>query len=58
MELKLTDREAVAIKHALQEYLKDLEGRKGGDQKGLSLEKESVRSAIEKMDSVSQAPGM
>jgi hypothetical protein len=56
MELKLTDREAVAIKHALEAYLKSLEG-KGGD-RGVQLEKDSVRSAIDKMDSVSQAPGM
>lgn len=57
MEIKLTDREAVAIKHALEMYLKDLEGKKG-DEKGIQLEKDSVKSAIDKMDSVSQAPGM
>jgi hypothetical protein len=55
MDLRLTDTEASAVKHALENYLKSLEA---SDQKlGIQLEEDAVNCVIQKMQSVSGAPG-
>ncbi|MEJ2685527.1 MAG: hypothetical protein P8Z71_14175 [Candidatus Sulfobium sp.] len=60
MDLRLKDIEANAVKHALEEYLKNLEKseRVAGDKKGIKFEEEAVKTVIEKMKSLSGAPGL
>ncbi len=48
MDLKLTGLEASAVMNALQLYLKDLE--KSGEEKGILIEKKTVRSLITRME--------
>lgn len=55
MELRLTDREAVAVMHALEHFLKSLE--EGVQEKGIKFEEDSLRSVLEKMRSLSGASG-
>lgn len=48
MDLKLTGLEASAVMNALQLYLKDLE--KAGDEKGILIEKKTVKDLIIRME--------
>jgi hypothetical protein len=55
MDLKLTDPEANAVKHALESYLKVLQS---SDQKsGIRHEEEALESVIKKIQSMPGAPG-
>lgn len=56
MELRLSDKEANAVKHALEHYGKSLEGP--SKDKGIDIEKESVKMVLEKMMSSSGASGV
>lgn len=48
MDLKLTGLEASAVMNALHLYLKDLE--KAGDEKGIQIEKKTVKGLIMRME--------
>lgn len=48
MELKLNNLEAVAVMNALNRYMKDLE--KMGDEKGVKIEKKTVKDLIDRME--------
>jgi hypothetical protein len=48
MDLKLSGLEAVAVMNALQLYLKDLE--KAGDEKGILIEKKTVKGLINRIE--------
>jgi hypothetical protein len=50
MDLKLNNLEAVAVMNALQHYLKDVE--KMGDEKGILIEKNTVKSLISRIESM------
>jgi hypothetical protein len=50
MDLKLTELEAVAVMNALQDYVKALE--KMGKEKGIVIEKETVRGLIKRIESL------
>jgi hypothetical protein len=50
MDLKLTNLEAVAVMNALQNYVKDLE--KMGEEKGVLIEKKTVRGLINRIESM------
>jgi hypothetical protein len=50
MDLKLTNLEAVAVMNALQVYAKDLE--KKGDEKGVQIERKTVKGLISKIESM------
>lgn len=56
MDLRLTDIEASAVKHSLEEYVKNLE-KTGDGEKGIKLEKEAVKRVIEKIMTSSGASG-
>jgi hypothetical protein len=55
MDLKLTDPEANAVKHALEHYLKELKDSKQNP--AVSHEEDAVECALQKMRSLSGAPG-
>lgn len=48
MDLKLTGLEAAAVMNALQAYVKELE--KAGDEKGILIEKQAVKSLINRLE--------
>lgn len=48
MDLKLSGLEASAVMNALQSYLKELE--KSGDEKGILIEKKTVKGLINRME--------
>jgi hypothetical protein len=50
MDLKLTNLEAVAVMNALQQYVKYLEGK--GDEKGVQIERKTVKGLISKIESM------
>lgn len=50
MDLKLTNLEAVAVMNSLRYYLKEVE--KMGDEKGVQIEKKTVKDLISKMESM------
>jgi hypothetical protein len=50
VDLKLTSLEAVAVMNALQRYVKDLE--KAGDEKGVQIERNTVKGLISKIESM------
>jgi hypothetical protein len=50
MHLKLDNLEAVALMNALQNYLKDLE--KSGGEKGVQIEKKTVKGLINRIESM------
>lgn len=50
MHLKLTNLEAVAVMTALQHYLKEVE--KMGEEKGVQIEKKTVKGLISKLESM------
>ena len=50
MNLKLTNLEAVAVMTALQHYLKEVE--KMGDEKGVQIEKNTVKGIISTIESL------
>jgi hypothetical protein len=50
MDLKLTNLEAVAVMNALQRYVKELE--KSGDEKGVQIERKTVKGLISKIESM------
>lgn len=50
MDLKLTNLEAVAVMNALQHYVKDLE--KMGGEKGVEIEKKTVKNLISRIESM------
>jgi hypothetical protein len=56
MELRLTDIEANAVKHSLDEYVKNLE-KSGSQEKGIKLEEDAAKRVIEKMVTSSGASG-
>lgn len=56
MHLKLTDSEASATLHALDNYLKSLES-KGSEEKGVKREIETVKGLIETIHSLPGIPG-
>jgi len=51
MDLKLTNLEAVAVMTALQHYLKEVE--KMPEEKGVQIEKRTVRGMISRLESMS-----
>ncbi len=55
MDLKLTDPEANAVKHALEHYLKEL--KHSGQKPGVQFEEDAVECVIQKMQTKSGAPG-
>jgi hypothetical protein len=48
MDLKLNNLEAVAVMNALNRYQKDLE--KMGDEKGIKIEKKTVKDLLNRME--------
>jgi hypothetical protein len=50
MDLKLTNLEAVAVMNALQRYAKELE--KAGEEKGVQIERKTVKGLISKIESM------
>ncbi len=50
MHLKLTNLEAVAVMNALQNYVKYLE--KAGDEKGIQIERKTVKDLISRIESM------
>jgi hypothetical protein len=50
MHLKLTNLEAVAVMTSLQHYLKEVE--KMGEEKGIQIEKKTVKGLISKLESM------
>ncbi|MBI5676370.1 MAG: hypothetical protein HZC48_11195 [Nitrospirae bacterium] len=50
MDLKLTNTEAVAVMTALQHYEKEVE--KMADEKGVQIEKKTVRGLISRLESM------
>jgi len=50
MHLKLDNLEAVALMNALQSYLKTLE--KSGEEKGVQIEKKTVKGLINRIESL------
>ncbi len=56
MTLHLSDIEANATKHALDDYLKKLSSG-GGDAKAVEFETSAVQSVIDKLTGASGAPG-
>jgi hypothetical protein len=50
MDLKLTNTEAVALMTALQHYLKEVE--KMADEKGVQIEKKTLKGLISKIESM------
>jgi hypothetical protein len=50
MDLKLTNLEAVAVMNALQRYVKDLE--KMGEEKGVQIEKKTIKDLIGRIESM------
>ncbi len=48
MDLKLSNLEAVAVMNALQRYLKELE--KSGEEKGVQIEKKTVKGIIGRIE--------
>jgi len=50
MHLKLTNLEAVAVMTALQHYLKEIE--KMGEEKGVQIEKKTVKGLISTLESM------
>jgi len=50
MDLKLTNLEAVAVMNALQRYKKDLE--KMGEEKGVQIEKKTIKDLIGRIESM------
>jgi hypothetical protein len=50
MNLKLTNLEAVAVMTSLQHYLKEVE--KMGEEKGVKIEKETIKGLISKIESM------
>jgi hypothetical protein len=50
MDLKLTNTEAVAVMTALQHYLKEVE--KMADEKGVQIEKKTLKGLISKIESM------
>ncbi len=48
MDLKLNGLEAVAVMNALQRYLKELE--KSGEEKGVQIEKKTVKEIIGRIE--------
>jgi hypothetical protein len=49
MQIKLTEYEANAVKHALEIYLKSLEADKKSEQKAIGEEKVATKSALDKI---------
>jgi hypothetical protein len=56
MELKLKDIEANAVQHALNKYLESLD--KSSPDKGTQLEIQTVKELLERIHSLSSAPGI
>ena len=50
MDLKLTNSEAVAVMTALQHYLKEVETM--ADEKGVQIEKKTLKGLISKLESM------
>jgi hypothetical protein len=50
MNLKLTNLEAVAVMTSLQHYLKEVE--KMGEEKGVQIEKQTIKGLLSKMESM------
>jgi hypothetical protein len=50
MDLKLNNLEAVALMNALQRYVKELE--KSGEEKGVQIEKKTVKGLISRIESM------
>jgi hypothetical protein len=50
MDLKMNNLEAVALMNALQHYLKDIE--KMGEEKGVKIEKDTVKGLISRIESM------
>jgi hypothetical protein len=50
MDLKMNNLEAVAVMNALQHYVKYLE--KSGEEKGVQIEKKTVKDLISKIESM------
>jgi len=50
MNLKLTNLEAVAVMTSLQNYLKEVE--KMDEEKGVQIEKQTIKELISKMESM------
>ena len=50
MNLKLTNLEAVAVMTSLQHYLKEVE--KMGEEKGVEIEKKTIKGLISKIESM------
>ncbi len=48
MDLKITNLEAVAVMTSLQHYLKEVEQM--GDEKGVQIEKETLKGLITKLE--------
>ncbi len=57
MTLHLSDIEANATRHALDDYLKTLSSDEGGDSKAIEFETKAVRSVIDKLTQSSGASG-
>ena len=55
MDLRLTDPEANAVKHALEHYLKELEH--STQKAGIQFEEDAVQCVIQRMQTLSGAPG-
>lgn len=56
MDLKLKDIEANAVVHALNKYLESLD--KNSTDKGMQLEIQTVTELLERIHSLSSAPGI
>jgi hypothetical protein len=56
MELRLSDIEANAVKHALEKYYTEL-GQDTRKEKGVGFETDAVKRVIQKMQSLSGASG-
>jgi hypothetical protein len=50
MDLKLNNLEAVAVMNALQHYKKELD--KAGDEKGVKIERDTVKGIISRIESM------
>lgn len=50
MDLKLTNTEAVAVMTSLQHYLKEVE--KMGEEKGVQIEKKTLKGIINRIESM------
>ena len=50
MDLKLTNTEAVAVMTALQHYVKEVE--KMGEEKGVQIEKKTLKGLISRLESM------